>query len=206
MLDVISGGRIISGFVRGTGNEYHSYGIDPSTSRERFWEAHDLIIKAWTEPGPVRLGGQVLQPAVREPVAAAAAGAASADLAAGLRVARDDRRGGEAQVHVHAGLLAAGRPQEGARHVPPARRGEVRLRGEARAARRCDRDLRRRDRRAGAPRGAAARDVAVPRRPQAPAVLRDSTRLPVASSPSRTSSGRSSRRASRTSTTSRTTS
>ena len=48
MLDVMSGGRIISGFVRGTGNEYHSYGIDPSTSRERFWEAHDLIIKSWT--------------------------------------------------------------------------------------------------------------------------------------------------------------
>ena len=31
MLDVISGGRIISGFVRGTGMEYFSYGINPST-------------------------------------------------------------------------------------------------------------------------------------------------------------------------------
>ena len=58
MLDVISGGRIISGFVRGTGNEYHSYGIDPSTSRERFWEAHDLIIKSWTEPGPFAWEGK----------------------------------------------------------------------------------------------------------------------------------------------------
>jgi len=52
MLDVMSGGRIISGFVLGTGMEYHSYGINPATSRERFWEAHDLIMKAWTEPGP----------------------------------------------------------------------------------------------------------------------------------------------------------
>jgi alkanesulfonate monooxygenase SsuD/methylene tetrahydromethanopterin reductase-like flavin-dependent oxidoreductase (luciferase family) len=26
--------------------------MDPSVSRERFYEAHDLIIKAWTEPGP----------------------------------------------------------------------------------------------------------------------------------------------------------
>ena len=52
MLDVMSGGRIISGFVLGTGMEYHSYGINPATSRERFWEAHDLIIKSWTEPGP----------------------------------------------------------------------------------------------------------------------------------------------------------
>ena len=51
MLDVMSGGRIISGFVRGTGNEYHSYGIDPSTSRDRFWEAHDLIIKRGPSPG-----------------------------------------------------------------------------------------------------------------------------------------------------------
>jgi len=49
MLDVISGGRIISGFVRGTGMEYHSMRSNPATSRERFWEAHDLIIKAWTE-------------------------------------------------------------------------------------------------------------------------------------------------------------
>jgi alkanesulfonate monooxygenase SsuD/methylene tetrahydromethanopterin reductase-like flavin-dependent oxidoreductase (luciferase family) len=52
MLDVISGGRIISGFVRGTGMEYHSLRFNPATSRERFWEAHDLIIKAWTEDGP----------------------------------------------------------------------------------------------------------------------------------------------------------
>jgi alkanesulfonate monooxygenase SsuD/methylene tetrahydromethanopterin reductase-like flavin-dependent oxidoreductase (luciferase family) len=51
-LDVVSGGRIISGFVRGIGAEYHSMSMDPSVSRERFYEAHDLIIKAWTEPGP----------------------------------------------------------------------------------------------------------------------------------------------------------
>jgi alkanesulfonate monooxygenase SsuD/methylene tetrahydromethanopterin reductase-like flavin-dependent oxidoreductase (luciferase family) len=58
MLDVISGGRIISGFVRGTGMEYHSYGANPSYSQERFWEAHDLIIKAWTEPGPFEWEGK----------------------------------------------------------------------------------------------------------------------------------------------------
>ena len=32
MLDVMSGGRIISGFVRGIGAEYHSLNIDPTTS------------------------------------------------------------------------------------------------------------------------------------------------------------------------------
>jgi alkanesulfonate monooxygenase SsuD/methylene tetrahydromethanopterin reductase-like flavin-dependent oxidoreductase (luciferase family) len=58
MLDVMSGGRIISGFVLGTGMEYHSYGINPATARERFWEAHDVIVKAWTEPGPFEWQGK----------------------------------------------------------------------------------------------------------------------------------------------------
>src|SRR5580658_5303892 len=53
MLDNISNGRIIAGFVRGIGAEYHSTGINPVYSHERFHEAHDLILKAWTEPGPV---------------------------------------------------------------------------------------------------------------------------------------------------------
>jgi alkanesulfonate monooxygenase SsuD/methylene tetrahydromethanopterin reductase-like flavin-dependent oxidoreductase (luciferase family) len=52
MLDVISGGRIISGFVRGIGAEYPTFGINPADSRERFQEAHDLIVSAWTQPGP----------------------------------------------------------------------------------------------------------------------------------------------------------
>jgi alkanesulfonate monooxygenase SsuD/methylene tetrahydromethanopterin reductase-like flavin-dependent oxidoreductase (luciferase family) len=58
MLDVMSGGRVISGFVLGTGMEYHSYGINPVTARERFWEAHDVIVKSWTEPGPFEWQGK----------------------------------------------------------------------------------------------------------------------------------------------------
>ena len=58
MLDVISGGRIISGFVRGTGMEYFSYAADPTSSQERFWEAHDLIVKAWTTEGPFHWQGK----------------------------------------------------------------------------------------------------------------------------------------------------
>lgn len=61
MLDVISGGRIISGFVRGTGAEYHSFGLNPTVSRERMVEAHDLVVKAWTEPGPFRWEGKHYQ-------------------------------------------------------------------------------------------------------------------------------------------------
>ena len=52
MIDNLTGGRLISGFVRGIGAEYHSFGVNPTFSHERFHEAHDLIVRAWTEPGP----------------------------------------------------------------------------------------------------------------------------------------------------------
>lgn len=58
VLDVISGGRIISGFVRGIGMEYFNYNINPILSRERMNEAHDLIIQAWTRPGPFAFQGE----------------------------------------------------------------------------------------------------------------------------------------------------
>jgi len=54
MLDCISGGRLIAGLVVGGGPEYFSYGINPTYAREMFREAHDLILRAWTEPGPFR--------------------------------------------------------------------------------------------------------------------------------------------------------
>ena len=57
MLDVLSRGRIITGFVRGIGSEYHATGVNPAFSHERFHEAHDLIIKAWTTPGPFEFEG-----------------------------------------------------------------------------------------------------------------------------------------------------
>ena len=50
MLDLMSGGRVDSGFVRGIGWEYFGHSINPTKSRSRFNEAHDLIIKAWTAP------------------------------------------------------------------------------------------------------------------------------------------------------------
>jgi alkanesulfonate monooxygenase SsuD/methylene tetrahydromethanopterin reductase-like flavin-dependent oxidoreductase (luciferase family) len=58
MLDIMSGGRVISGFVRGIGAEYHVFGLSPSESHGRFFEAHDLIVKAWTEPGPFAWEGE----------------------------------------------------------------------------------------------------------------------------------------------------
>ena len=58
MLDVYSGGRIMSGFVRGSPIECLQANINPVENRERFQEAHDLIIKTWTTPGPFRWEGK----------------------------------------------------------------------------------------------------------------------------------------------------
>ena len=58
MLDHLSNGRVVSGFVRGIGWEYFAHGINPTHSRERFDEAHDLIIKAWTSDEPFQWIGK----------------------------------------------------------------------------------------------------------------------------------------------------
>jgi alkanesulfonate monooxygenase SsuD/methylene tetrahydromethanopterin reductase-like flavin-dependent oxidoreductase (luciferase family) len=58
MLDNLSRGRIITGFVRGIGTEYHATGLNPTFSHERYQEAHDLIVAAWTKPGPFEFDGQ----------------------------------------------------------------------------------------------------------------------------------------------------
>ncbi len=52
MLDVMSRGRLVAGMVIGGGPEFYSYQVNPTHARERFRESLDLIIKAWTTPGP----------------------------------------------------------------------------------------------------------------------------------------------------------
>lgn len=58
MIDVITGGRLITGFVRGVGSEYFSFGANPVHSLERHQEAHDLVVRAWTETGPFAFEGK----------------------------------------------------------------------------------------------------------------------------------------------------
>jgi alkanesulfonate monooxygenase SsuD/methylene tetrahydromethanopterin reductase-like flavin-dependent oxidoreductase (luciferase family) len=58
ILDNLTRGRLIAGFVRGIGAEYHASGANPGESHERFHEAHDMIIRAWTEPGPFEYEGK----------------------------------------------------------------------------------------------------------------------------------------------------
>ena len=58
IIDMISGGRLVPGFVRGGGVENIQANANPVFNRERFEEAHDLVIKAWTQPGPFRWEGK----------------------------------------------------------------------------------------------------------------------------------------------------
>ena len=61
MIDMISGGRLVSGIVRGAGMESLSHTVNTVYNRERFNEAHDFIVKTWTTPGPFRWEGKHYQ-------------------------------------------------------------------------------------------------------------------------------------------------
>ena len=70
MIDILSGGRVVCGFVRGLGQESLATNANPAYHRERFDEAHDVIVQAWTIPGPLRWAGrhyeyQVVNPWMR---------------------------------------------------------------------------------------------------------------------------------------------
>ena len=67
MIDMISKGRLVSGFVRGGGQEQLANGVNPAFNRERFEEAHDLVVAAWTRQGPFRWEGTHYQHRVVNP-------------------------------------------------------------------------------------------------------------------------------------------
>jgi alkanesulfonate monooxygenase SsuD/methylene tetrahydromethanopterin reductase-like flavin-dependent oxidoreductase (luciferase family) len=52
MIDVLSRGRLVSGFLRGNTREYQSYSVDLRRARGMFEEAWQLIVQAWTAPEP----------------------------------------------------------------------------------------------------------------------------------------------------------
>jgi alkanesulfonate monooxygenase SsuD/methylene tetrahydromethanopterin reductase-like flavin-dependent oxidoreductase (luciferase family) len=52
MIDSMSGGRLIAGFAIGGGPEAFNYDIPQPQARTRYWEAVDVIHRAWTEDGP----------------------------------------------------------------------------------------------------------------------------------------------------------
>ena len=57
-IDLISRGRLVTGWVRGAGSEQFFNNANPAYNREMFNEAHDFIIQAWTKPGPWRYEGK----------------------------------------------------------------------------------------------------------------------------------------------------
>jgi alkanesulfonate monooxygenase SsuD/methylene tetrahydromethanopterin reductase-like flavin-dependent oxidoreductase (luciferase family) len=62
MLDVISGGRLVAGFPVGSSMDTNfAYGQVPVTLREKYQEAHDLIIRAWTDPEVFAWNGKYTQ-------------------------------------------------------------------------------------------------------------------------------------------------
>jgi len=59
MLDCISGGRLVAGFPVGTSMDTnYCYGTIPGLTREKYAEAHDLIMRAWREPEPFAFNGR----------------------------------------------------------------------------------------------------------------------------------------------------
>jgi len=62
MIDCISGGRLIAGFPVGSPMDTcYAYGQNPSMLRDRYHEAHDLVVKAWTEQDTFAFNGRYNQ-------------------------------------------------------------------------------------------------------------------------------------------------
>jgi alkanesulfonate monooxygenase SsuD/methylene tetrahydromethanopterin reductase-like flavin-dependent oxidoreductase (luciferase family) len=62
MIDCISGGRLIAGFPVGTPmDDCFAYGQNPSQLRERYYEAHELVMKAWQHPDTFAFNGRYNQ-------------------------------------------------------------------------------------------------------------------------------------------------
>jgi alkanesulfonate monooxygenase SsuD/methylene tetrahydromethanopterin reductase-like flavin-dependent oxidoreductase (luciferase family) len=62
MLDCISGGRLVAGFPVGSSSDTNfAYGQNPATLREKYYEAEELITKAWTTPEVFSFDGKYNQ-------------------------------------------------------------------------------------------------------------------------------------------------
>jgi alkanesulfonate monooxygenase SsuD/methylene tetrahydromethanopterin reductase-like flavin-dependent oxidoreductase (luciferase family) len=59
MLDCLSDGRLVAGFPVGTPMDTaYCYGQNPATLRRKYHEAHDLVMRAWTEPDVFSFDGE----------------------------------------------------------------------------------------------------------------------------------------------------
>ncbi|MHC4046803.1 LLM class flavin-dependent oxidoreductase [Bradyrhizobium vignae] len=59
MLDCLSGGRLVAGLPVGSPPDtVGNYGLPPTQVRDRYFEAHRLLIEAWTRSGPFPFNGR----------------------------------------------------------------------------------------------------------------------------------------------------
>ena len=90
MLDLMSRGRIISGFPVGTSMDTaYAYSANPGTLRAKYAEAIELIVKAWTAKEPFAWNGRFNQLRTVNADPAPASATASADLDPGGRLRGD---------------------------------------------------------------------------------------------------------------------
>ena len=62
MLDVLSGGRLVSGFPVGTPMDtVFAYGQNPATLREKYREGVELVLRSWTATEPFAFNGKYTQ-------------------------------------------------------------------------------------------------------------------------------------------------
>ena len=61
LLDNLTNGRLVMGFLRGTPNEDQVYNVNPAEGRGRMLESMDLILRALTEPQPFAWEGRYYQ-------------------------------------------------------------------------------------------------------------------------------------------------
>ncbi|HWI21582.1 MAG TPA: LLM class flavin-dependent oxidoreductase [Baekduia sp.] len=62
LLDQLTNGRLIIGLPMGHGQNHHAMGvINPTYTRERYWEAHAVVRKAFDEEGPFHWQGKHFQ-------------------------------------------------------------------------------------------------------------------------------------------------
>lgn len=62
MLDILSGGRLVAGFPVGTSMDTNfAYGVPGAQLRDRYYEAHDLIMQAWHDKGVSHFNGKYNQ-------------------------------------------------------------------------------------------------------------------------------------------------
>ena len=131
-------------------------GINPAESHERFLEAHDLIIRAWTEPGPFAYAGKHYNFRYVNPWPRPYQTAASADLdpVAGLDADRSSGRRTERYTY----RADAEPDRRRSRVLPDVPRGgrQGRLRERRPISSHGRTDLHRRDRREGDARSQAA--------------------------------------------------